>query len=173
MLVCTRFSMLVCTRRPPQGVRSNRMHTPITFRSRGLRGNPKSPLVDRDTDEISRIQFTVKKRFIQVTFAWSIANDILSDVDPKIRPDLGNVYAQKFISIIFIPTKTCLIWENTLPGAFDWEHTSYSSRLVTDMYSVHTVKKRFATFPSPAGTSLSKLSLARNNLIIPDQGEFG
>jgi hypothetical protein len=34
------------------------------------------------------------------------------------------------------------------------------------------VKKRLAIFPSPAGMSLSKLSLAGNNLIIPSQGEF-
>ena len=40
--------MLVCTHRLPQGVGSNRMHTLITFRSRGLRGNPKSPLEDWD-----------------------------------------------------------------------------------------------------------------------------
>jgi hypothetical protein len=34
-------------------------------------------------------------------------------------------------------------------------------------------KKRFAIFPSPAGMSLTKLSLDGNNLIIPVQGEFG
>ncbi len=34
-------------------------------------------------------------------------------------------------------------------------------------------KKRFAIFPSPAGMSLTKLSLAGNNLIIPGQREFG
>jgi hypothetical protein len=39
--------------------------------------------------------------------------------------------------------------------------------------TVHTVKK-LAIFPShPAGLSLTKLSLAGNNLIFPDQGEFG
>jgi hypothetical protein len=43
----------------------------------------------------------------------------------------------------------------------------------------YTVKKRLAVFPSPAGMSLTKLSLAKNNLIkfgnliIPGQGEFG
>ncbi len=31
----------------------------------------------------------------------------------------------------------------------------------------YTVKKRFAIFPSPAGMSLTKLSLDGNNLIIP------
>jgi hypothetical protein len=39
-------------------------------------------------------------------------------------------------------------------------------------YLVHC-KKRLAIFPSPAGMSLTKLSLAGNNLIIPGQGEFG
>jgi hypothetical protein len=38
--------------------------------------------------------------------------------------------------------------------------------------SVHC-KKRFAVFPSPAGMSLTKPSLAENNLIIAAQGEFG
>jgi hypothetical protein len=34
-------------------------------------------------------------------------------------------------------------------------------------------KKRLAIFPSPAGMALTKLSLAKNNLIITGQGEFG
>jgi hypothetical protein len=34
-------------------------------------------------------------------------------------------------------------------------------------------KKRLSFFPSPAGMSLIKLSMAGNNLIIPGQGEFG
>ncbi len=33
-------------------------------------------------------------------------------------------------------------------------------------------KKRLDVFPSPAGTSLTKLSLAGNNYIIPGQGEI-
>jgi hypothetical protein len=37
----------------------------------------------------------------------------------------------------------------------------------------YTLKKRLAVFPSPAGMSLTKLSLAGNNLILPGQGEFG
>ncbi len=37
----------------------------------------------------------------------------------------------------------------------------------------HTVKKRSPIFPSPGGMSLTNLSLARNSLIIPGQGEFG
>jgi hypothetical protein len=41
-----------------------------------------------------------------------------------------------------------------------------------DLKKVHC-KKRFAIFPSPAGMSLTKLSLAGNNLNIPVQGEFG
>jgi hypothetical protein len=38
--------------------------------------------------------------------------------------------------------------------------------------SSYTVKK-VIVFPPPAGMSLTKLSLARNNLILPGQGEFG
>jgi hypothetical protein len=34
-------------------------------------------------------------------------------------------------------------------------------------------KKRLAIFPSPAGMSLTKLFLARNDYIIPRHGEFG
>ncbi len=34
-------------------------------------------------------------------------------------------------------------------------------------------KKRLAVFPSPAGMSLTKLSLDGENLIIPVQGEIG
>jgi hypothetical protein len=37
----------------------------------------------------------------------------------------------------------------------------------------YTVKKKMIVFPVPAGMSLTKLSLAGNNLIIPGQGEFG
>jgi hypothetical protein len=33
--------------------------------------------------------------------------------------------------------------------------------------------KKIAIFPSKDGMSLTKLSLAMNNLIIPVQGEFG
>jgi hypothetical protein len=38
--------------------------------------------------------------------------------------------------------------------------------------SIHC-KKRLSFIPFPAGISLSKLSLAGNNLIIPGQGQFG
>jgi hypothetical protein len=34
-------------------------------------------------------------------------------------------------------------------------------------------KKRLTIFPSPAGTLLTKISLAGNILIVPGQGEFG
>jgi hypothetical protein len=37
----------------------------------------------------------------------------------------------------------------------------------------YTVKKRLTIFPSPAGISLTKLSLVGNNQIIPVQREFG
>jgi hypothetical protein len=39
--------------------------------------------------------------------------------------------------------------------------------------NMYTVKKRLAVFLFPAGMSLTKLSLAGNNLIIPGEGEFG
>jgi hypothetical protein len=34
-------------------------------------------------------------------------------------------------------------------------------------------KKSFSIFPSPAGMSLTKVSLGGNNFLIPAQGEFG
>jgi hypothetical protein len=40
-------------------------------------------------------------------------------------------------------------------------------------WAPYTVKKGLAIFPTPAGMSLTKLSLDGNNLIIPAQGEFG
>jgi hypothetical protein len=43
--------------------------------------------------------------------------------------------------------------------------------ILANLCTVHC-KKRFAIFPSPAGMSLTKLSLAGDNLIIPGQGEF-
>jgi hypothetical protein len=45
-------------------------------------------------------------------------------------------------------------------------------RVVKSMPAPHC-KKRLSFFPSLAGMSLAKLSLAGNNLIIPGQGEFG
>jgi hypothetical protein len=41
-----------------------------------------------------------------------------------------------------------------------------------EKYFLHC-KKRFAIFPSPAGVTLTKLSLDGNTLIITAQGEFG
>jgi hypothetical protein len=34
-------------------------------------------------------------------------------------------------------------------------------------------KKGYLFFPSPAGMSLTKLSLAGNKVIVPGQGDFG
>ncbi len=53
-----------------------------------------------------------------------------------------------------------------VPVVFVLSHTSGPPR-------AYTVKKRLANFPFPAGMSLTKLSLAGNNSIIPGQGEFG
>jgi hypothetical protein len=49
---------------------------------------------------------------------------------------------------------------------------SINQRIYHLCYTVHC-KKILAVFPSPAGMSLTKLSLAGNNLIISGQGEFG
>ncbi len=46
-------------------------------------------------------------------------------------------------------------------------------RYHTWLFQVLHCKKRLVVFPSPGGMSLTKLSLAGTNLIIPGQGEFG
>ncbi len=45
--------------------------------------------------------------------------------------------------------------------------------LVVLSFFPYTVKIGLTNFPFPAGKSLTKLSLAGNNLILPGQGEFG
>jgi hypothetical protein len=50
------------------------------------------------------------------------------------------------------------------------------SIFIFEELTTYTVKKRLTMFPSPAGMSLTKLSPAGNNLIIPGppgQGVFG
>jgi hypothetical protein len=46
-------------------------------------------------------------------------------------------------------------------------------RLFLPLNGTYIVKKVNDFFPSQAGVSLTKLSLAGNNLIVPGQGEFG
>ncbi len=58
----------------------------------------------------------------------------------------------------------------TLPSLTTWPWALTFFRL--DILKGLHCKKRLATFPIPAGMSLTKLSLAGNNLIIPGQEEF-
>jgi hypothetical protein len=76
----------------------------------------------------------------------------------------------------------CLLWEGREEGEGEergckpgLEVTQGGCPMGQTMqsYSKYIVKKRLAGFPSPAGISLTKLSLAGNNLITPGQGEFG
>jgi hypothetical protein len=59
-------------------------------------------------------------------------------------------------------------------GSFVYDYVLYCDEslkmvvILTVMMASHTVK-RLAIYPSPAGTPLTKLSLAGNNLIIPGQ----
>jgi hypothetical protein len=48
------------------------------------------------------------------------------------------------------------------------EGPTYAAQL-----TIQHCKKRLVIFPSPAGMSLTKLSLARKNSIISGQEEFG
>jgi hypothetical protein len=50
-------------------------------------------------------------------------------------------------------------------------YTDSISSFTREPFLVHC-KKRLSIFPSPAGMPLTKLSMAGNNLIISDQGEF-
>ncbi len=45
-------------------------------------------------------------------------------------------------------------------------------KIVAGACTLHC-KKRLSIFSSPPGKSLTKLSLAENNKIMPDRGEFG
>ncbi len=51
--------------------------------------------------------------------------------------------------------------------------SAYLNCFLLDSIVCQHCKKRLAIFPSPAGMSLTKLSPAGNNLIIPGRGEFG
>jgi hypothetical protein len=63
----------------------------------------------------------------------------------------------------------------------DWEDIVVDQRLdrgsakdiTSDRHRFLHCKKRLSIFPSQAGMSLTKFSLAGNNLIIPGQGELG
>jgi hypothetical protein len=70
-----------------------------------------------------------------------------------------------------LPEGECILWWNQREGASLVQSTIMFPP-VRDILGMHC-KKRFAIFPSPAGMSLTKLSLAGNNLIYPVQGEFG
>jgi hypothetical protein len=59
----------------------------------------------------------------------------------------------------FAPIQSLLDLKESISTKFLWAHC--------------TVKKGSRFSRSPAGMSLTKLSLAGNNLIIPAQGEFG
>ncbi len=50
-----------------------------------------------------------------------------------------------------------------------YEYSSYGDICTLDVITV----KKVNDFPSPAGMSLTKLSLGGNIFIIPGQGEFG
>jgi hypothetical protein len=57
-----------------------------------------------------------------------------------------------------------------MPGTTCTPNLKHGGHLVAH---IRTVKKMLAIFPSPAGMSLTKLSLPGNNLKFPGQGEFG
>ncbi len=52
------------------------------------------------------------------------------------------------------------------------ERKGRAMKILNNPQQLHC-KKGLAIFPSPAGRSLTRLSLAGNNLFIPCHGEFG
>jgi hypothetical protein len=56
---------------------------------------------------------------------------------------------------------------------FSWVSLKTLNNIRARLYMYVHCKKRLAIFPSPAVMSLTKLSQAGNNLIIPSQGELG
>ncbi len=54
-----------------------------------------------------------------------------------------------------------------------FECSVHSTTFIHFRKSSEGKKGRLAIFPSPAGMSITRLSLAKNNLSIPGQGEFG
>ncbi len=85
-----------------------------------------------------------------------------------------------FEYIYYIPKlelpDTCS-WKNQQGQAKDGQdvgplqHSSYQPLRAQSAKLIHC-KKKVSLFPSPAGMSMTKLSLGRNNQIIPVQGEF-
>ncbi len=74
--------------------------------------------------------------------------------------------ANNFVRIV-VDIKKCREFFQDSTATFT--AVSYNTALQKVIHS----KKRLAVFPSPAGMSPTKLSLAGNNLIIPLQLEFG
>ncbi len=83
---------------------------------------------------------------------------------PAVADSLADIFAGKEATSL-VPNKHRAFLMDT---QVKYTIVSNSSVLVT-----LTLQKRLAIFPSPAGMSLIKLSLAENNLIIPGQGVFG
>jgi hypothetical protein len=76
---------------------------------------------------------------------------------------------------ILCPLPTLDIHSNKERHRFDLRDNTDQTRCTVPSDHVakdYTVKKRLTNFPSPAGISQTKLSVAKNNLIFPGQGEF-
>jgi hypothetical protein len=82
-------------------------------------------------------------------------------------------YRTQQISRIIVNVKeSCQVVEELLqagqPIGFDGEGVNLGPKGMLRRSCIHC-KKRLAVLPSPAGMSLTKLSLKENNLIIPSQ----
>jgi hypothetical protein len=73
---------------------------------------------------------------------------------------------------ILCPLPTLDIHSNKERHRFDLRDNTDQTRCSAIRPKDYTVK-RLTIFPSPAGISATKLSLAESNLIIPGQREFG
>ena len=90
-------------------------------------------------------------------------------------PQMVNIFYVPPTYRVLFANCVALVWNIYLARASRQGSRSTFSQLVVKGQNAkkpYTVKKRLAVFPSPAGMSLIKLSLAGNNLIFPDHGEF-
>jgi hypothetical protein len=96
----------------------------------------------------------------------------LTDSMPPPPPPFSQDYAPLLPSIDFTPESKGKAIDNS-PGQKFYAAVQASSCESFEIQIYIQCKKKVSHFQSPAGMSLTKLSLAGNSLIIPGRGEFG
>ncbi len=108
-----------------------------------------------------------------------MGDGVLTSVNPKAIKGIWGIWQREFHRWFFMNGVLTSLW----PSVF-FEYAVYSEESTTSIIDypgevklsvsnkVHCMK-RLAIFPSPAGMSQTKPSLAGNNFIIPGHEEFG